>query len=1601
MAFGNFLRGIAAQINPFDKGKTYSSYNPKKRREDEPQQVQNTPTVQQPTNIINHLNDSLTPKRSTPFNIGLEPTNKVDVPQKSEYDNQLPPPPKQSFWNKVRDQFDANTEADQYRRAVKTVQGTPSNLPVDKRMQLALNQEKTTPYRGNIDIARDVQKNTARSVATLPLAASRVVTGLAESAMDITDLAARGVNAPINLVRKGTIAGSSDNIVSNIVGTVKDKGLNHVNRGLDRSAQVVGGDNQNKVYRVAQVGMTIPAMATGLGELAAAGKVAGLGGKGVSQTEKAIQASKFRSALEGVSKQLSPTSDAPGLVGSVINPIARGLDTVVNRPIRGLADTLGITLGKSSNVVRPASEIGDLLSHSDLEDIATTNIPVSQNIPVIDKSSEPNVVSVTRKEGEPSLLIRETSGDERYATPRGLMQHNIAEANERKIFDFNKENQPAVSDIYRFEGITPRNPSAPYKIDVDISNKSKDEIIDGYADMLRSIENGLKGGQLVPDNEAYGYGYKRISEHGEFYRKYFKENKRKPPLYAWKEEARRQLESGKASDEVQKAFNDTGDPEIQSLLSRGEQPDVPQGKPIQVREVKNIDVVDKTEVPQGLPEQPGKVRAATQTDKQAVRTQVEAEQPPIVPPSTKGERLSPDSRTDTVAGQQTSGISKQDESGLVYENIDPESTRIRERVARQVAKDNKELASEISRGKNKDTVLKINQSRENIAREIDQTTDDGLIEKFSSELDPSDVGNIFKANASMDRLSKLSREVDEAGVRTTRAQQASEALTNALRVLEESSGQSGRILRAFQINYHNLPGEAKVRYWEKRTGVDLQDSDRNAILNIIESAESDYNKAIDAIADLKAGVGNSKELRSQIDKLESNYALKNGVVLDALRDVKKADMSTGEKVGESVSNIGNFGRTAMLSGPSGRTFDMISTAGTAISKSNQANLSALIGKGINKITGKNFESKLLNPITVAKGGARGLKETWGDVRRGNTRVEDVKFLQNVNRGDLNRPAGIATRFVHGMVKTPDSATRGIKDAHLERLGYKAGKESGLEGKELKEFSKNYKYFASPEHIAKADREWEKTNMMHDNVVTRALEGAVRNLGGGATKDSSVGHKLAAGLIKNAVLPFTRYSGGMIHTLVTEKNVVARSTNLIKALRRQDGQGIIDEVAGLANDTAETALLTGVAIPLAGGELVDHDANGNKYDGVYIKFGNNYVPANLAGVMAPSLIAGYAYNKTIGDNGWTPQQALDFMTEYGVKSVATIVQNPMITGDTALGKGVEAVSAINQATDENSEARAKDKMWSVAQQAVSPYTNPSILRDASSVLDSTSMNPTHEAPQTVAKKENPNTGREVVDNKQTAINRFKSGIPVLSQSLDRKEGQNAQTFVDRSLHRTRATEAQNEARAEEQKKQDQKQTIAKRDKDYRNSRTPSTSDGIRKSFEDGDIDGAIRGEEWAMAKAGDDGELSKKTHGEYEERINRLKTAKDYNLSVDDVDEYKSVDVSEWRKLADTDPERYQKLWAIDEAMAKSGASFAKGDNKKQKYSVKKSGSGGGRSGSGSRNARLSADFGKLTGVGSNAPKVRGYQTMEQATSKVPIIKRVQPNIVHTIRSGRV
>lgn len=73
---------------------------------------------------------------------------------------------------------------------------------------------------------------------------------------------------------------------------------------------------------------------------------------------------------------------------------------------------------------------------------------------------------------------------------------------------------------------------------------SKDEIperyIKEYADILQSMDDGAKGGQMIPDGQG---GYKRMSEHSKFYSDYYKANKRKPSRKAYMEHAKEEIKN--------------------------------------------------------------------------------------------------------------------------------------------------------------------------------------------------------------------------------------------------------------------------------------------------------------------------------------------------------------------------------------------------------------------------------------------------------------------------------------------------------------------------------------------------------------------------------------------------------------------------------------------------------------------------------------------------------------------------------------------------------------------------------------------------------------------------------------------------------------------------------------------------------------------------------------------------------------------------------------------------------------------------------------------------------------------------------------------------
>lgn len=139
----------------------------------------------------------------------------------------------------------------------------------------------------------------------------------------------------------------------------------------------------------------------------------------------------------------------------------------------------------------------------------------------------------------------------------------------------------------------------------------------------------------------------------------------------------------------------------------------------------------------------------------------------------------------------------------------------------------------------------------------------------------------------------------------------------------------------------------------------------------------------------------------------------------------------------------------------------------------------------------------------------------------------------------------------------------------------------------------------------------------------------------------------------------------------------------------------------------------------------------------------------------------------------------------------------------------------------------------------------------------------------------------------------------------------------------------------------------------------------------------------------------------EENIQRGEIYRDNEVPYELIELYRngegSISLSEWRDMGDPesdgyDPELYQKLWALDEMMTEAGVSYGKGSGKKQKYYAKKSGSGGrGRGGS----KAFSSEFGKLGEI-KGAPSVQAYDTIERQSGSVPVIQRQRPNIVHKI-----
>lgn len=405
----SWLTRVIDRITPWDRA---GEVQRRKKREEEqatapvPQNIRRAPTARQPQNVFDQSVQDMSSPR---LNIGLtnvEQPNKprvdeAQVAQAREISNRIPKP-QQSNWNKLRDVFDANTEADQYRRAIdiankKATENRRAGMDQERAIGRAVNNARIlskAPARSGADDVKDFGTSFVRGAGTLAPAAGRVVTGVGEGILDLGGFVAGTVpNAAYRGLRTGSWEGASDNVVANQLKTFR-KPLDATSRFMDRSAKAIGGEQNMPAYKYSQIAMNVIPMVASGGTLAAARA------EKLSEAGKVANASKWARAadwISGASKE------------SKLGKVAEFLDALQS-PVKSLRGAFS----KNPETIRVAEEgakdIGDVLTNSEIGDIIEATTP--KDIPVRQQGGEVPI-PVDKPSNVEGNLIREIGGDAR------------------------------------------------------------------------------------------------------------------------------------------------------------------------------------------------------------------------------------------------------------------------------------------------------------------------------------------------------------------------------------------------------------------------------------------------------------------------------------------------------------------------------------------------------------------------------------------------------------------------------------------------------------------------------------------------------------------------------------------------------------------------------------------------------------------------------------------------------------------------------------------------------------------------------------------------------------------------------------------------------------------------------------------------------------------------------------------------------------------------------------------------------------------------------------------------------------------------------------
>lgn len=1680
MSFGSFLQGVVAQVNPFDNGKTYGSYNPPKKKlqpgdpgyvapAPAPQQQQQAPAIktQNPTNLFQGLNSNITSLKA--------PVANTVTPAVNSNINLKP------LTTPVPGQVITPQQNNQPAQPALAPKPTPAPIQHTSLLGHIGNALKTTAEVGGSLVS---------AVPAVVLGAGRVATGIVQGATQLPHIVSSAeatgtkaladnfsnpVTRTLNRVSQDVNTGVKK--ATNVVNVP----LNGIGHGLDVAAQKynqIAPEPENigindQVYHDTQVPLNVLAGLLTLGTAPAAEA-----GGAASDAAEAGQAGKAGGIISKITDFLNaPRSTNPdNIIAKTAQavqgpgaPVVRALNAPISAARTGVSSLINrVAVPAVDRAAVDAGEAGNVLNDAQLNDLTAppTQIQVQQptQIPVTAPETEPMNIPVTNNTpvGQP---IVEVGGDK-----PGVVQMPTPDQVAAQRAANNFTNQPAGRPDPNIEGVTPAPVAAPYKIDATASAASQDDLVNQYAGFLKDVGQG-NGTQLVPDGEG---GYIRTSNNMRF-----GDTGGKNMTNAdWQAEAERQLKAGQADPSIQKQFDDANNPEVQSLLAKGDQTaDQPVGSPIQVKEVKGIPVQDQSTVPEGLPNTPGTVKPTTAAAPTQAETATVAKTPTVAAPTqlpkeTQNVLDNPKSfnKRQVAAARNQLKLAKQlnktkaataalSDSGTtihlpskgIYAKLSPDQAGALADEVNNVKSDAGDIVHlsantpALRNGAKEVSLDEIKSQSDNAKATLDNVKPPGS----QGFVQTGDFGKSANGGAyeKVGRAAEMKQALHETAnmspaevLKTARANQVGSGTFNradvrnvmamfenkriargtpefneAKAILKEDGTHQAQALalRGGNVIRRTATSDQLTSQFESKIYRMVDDPTKvdSTAFDKVDAAESKFTAARDSATQAYnrfTEVPTSANAKAYHAAQDAADAAEKGAKTTEYEVAQQT--LKGNKDPKQIKELQKMAQSADMYQMDGVDASMLSGTGTF----SRNLVNAAIGGGEEGLFGK-VGAKIANKITgedVGGGVGRGTISGFGKgvhnivdaskARAAAAGKNPLEHLKNfATTGNQLGDAVIDSQVEHNVI---DHYTQQLKDE-----GYKGSELTNRAGVMARQDPDDIsKVYAGAARASAGLGSGISKGSKPESVIRDAIS---KFISGGNPGEKS---DIAAKLITRMTVGFPsaigrslsegakRASLGSLNALKlfgkAARNDPAVRAQIIKESIKQAGSGATTGM--IFYGLGASGLVTG-AYPTDPEQRAEWTREGKTENSIKID-GNWYQMPSYLGVAAlPAIFAA-----SLGRNNGNVEKA----TAEVAKAIPSILPTDqasnvlnVINGDSSAGKFVQqtAASAVRAATPAgallNQIAKSFDPTTNDTSDgsALSNFADKVLSGIPGENLFAHIPDKTDDQGNVI---HNPSAGALAVG-ASTAVQ--DKGVQATNDINDQTNTQlksisDAGALDDPNIKKVLDTanlQLYNQAKSGKQLSPD----------DLKKLQTAMTrgvsSDGsdtayLEKEQYDSNL-AALKVKRDVMAA---DPTTKPTDLQKMDTAITRGQLYQKYAVPYDQIQAYEKTSLSAWRdmgdpKSADYDPDQYQALYNIDQAMTKAGVSYKTSDPTQSKYSAKSSSSG-----SGSASNGFSADFGTIK-ASDFSPKLQAYQSIDTKSGSVPIIQQTQPNIVHKISSS--